>query len=134
MIVSNLKLVVFSNPNREDLGKALRDWNLWGSFFFIVFLGRRLRFHGLPPSRRLRHPLDSALLLAFDLTQRTDSVSNKQHNVVLSYTFPKVIQHYLFVVAFALLAAGAVILTLNVSSPRRSICGHKKLAFSDTIL
>ncbi|KAF2575659.1 hypothetical protein F2Q70_00005174 [Brassica cretica] len=80
MIVSNLKLVVFSNPNREDLGKALRDWNLWGPFFFIVFLGRRLCFHGLPPSR-------SALLLAFDLTQRTDSVSNKQHNVVLSYTF-----------------------------------------------
>ena len=42
MIVSNLKLVVFSNPNREDLGKALRDWNLWGPFFFIVFLGLTL--------------------------------------------------------------------------------------------
>jgi len=42
MIVSNLKLVVFPNPNREDLGKALRDWNLWGPFFFIVFLGLTL--------------------------------------------------------------------------------------------
>ncbi|KAL2502196.1 Integral membrane Yip1 family protein [Forsythia ovata] len=38
-IVSNLKLVVFPNPNREDPGKALRDWDLWGPFFFIVFLG-----------------------------------------------------------------------------------------------
>ena len=27
-IVSNLKLVVFPNPNREDPGKALRDWDL----------------------------------------------------------------------------------------------------------
>ncbi|KAI5022408.1 hypothetical protein ZWY2020_059138 [Hordeum vulgare] len=41
-IVSNLKLVVFSNPNREDPGKALRDWDLWGPFFFIVFLGLTL--------------------------------------------------------------------------------------------
>lgn len=38
-IVSNLKLVVFPNPYREDPGKALRDWDLWGPFFFIVFLG-----------------------------------------------------------------------------------------------
>ncbi|KAG8068525.1 hypothetical protein GUJ93_ZPchr0005g15409 [Zizania palustris] len=38
-IVSNLKLVVFPNPFREDPGKALRDWDLWGPFFFIVFLG-----------------------------------------------------------------------------------------------
>ncbi|KAI4977191.1 hypothetical protein ZWY2020_051064 [Hordeum vulgare] len=30
LIVSNLKLVVFPNPNREDPGKALRDWDLWG--------------------------------------------------------------------------------------------------------
>lgn len=37
--VSNLKLVVFPNPNREDPGKALRDWDLWGPFFFIIFLG-----------------------------------------------------------------------------------------------
>lgn len=41
-IVSNLKLVVFPNPNREDPGKALRDWDLWGPFFFIIFLGLAL--------------------------------------------------------------------------------------------
>ncbi|XP_058755194.1 protein YIP4b-like [Vicia villosa] len=71
-IVSNLKLVVFPNPNREDPGKALRDWDLWGPFFFIVFLG---------------------LILSW-------SASVKKSEV--------------FAVAFALLAAGAVILTLNV--------------------
>ena len=68
--------------------------------------------------------------------------------IVLSLHFssrawvPKVIQHYLytsgsficdfqsevFAVAFALLAAVAVILTLNVSSPSRSICGFKKVS------
>jgi hypothetical protein len=32
-------LVVFPNPFREDPGKALRDWDLWGPFFFIVSLG-----------------------------------------------------------------------------------------------
>jgi len=41
-IMSNLKLVVFPNPYREDPGKALRDWDLWGPFFFIVFLGLTL--------------------------------------------------------------------------------------------
>ncbi|MFS8004048.1 hypothetical protein Hanom_Chr13g01221081 [Helianthus anomalus] len=41
-IFSNLKLVVFPNPFREDPGKALRDWDLWGPFFFIVFLGLTL--------------------------------------------------------------------------------------------
>ncbi|KAF3771863.1 hypothetical protein EJ110_NYTH59311 [Nymphaea thermarum] len=41
-IVSNLKLVVFPNPFREDPGKALRDWDLWGPFFFIIFLGLTL--------------------------------------------------------------------------------------------
>ncbi|OAY31901.1 protein YIP4b [Manihot esculenta] len=71
-IVSNLKLVVFPNPYREDPGKALRDWDLWGPFFFIVFLG---------------------LVLSW-------SASVKKSEV--------------FAVAFALLAAGAVILTLNV--------------------
>ncbi|KAG0501705.1 hypothetical protein HPP92_001777 [Vanilla planifolia] len=34
----NLKLVVFPNPYREDPGKALRDWDHWEPFFFIVFL------------------------------------------------------------------------------------------------
>ncbi|KAF8091707.1 hypothetical protein N665_0438s0035 [Sinapis alba] len=71
-IVSNLKLVVFPNPFREDPGKALRDWDLWGPFFFIVFLGLTLSW----------------------------SASFKKSEV--------------FAVAFALLAAGAVILTLNV--------------------
>ncbi|KAK1399825.1 hypothetical protein POM88_009688 [Heracleum sosnowskyi] len=71
-IVSNLKLVVFPNPNRDDPGKALRDWDLWGPFFFIVFLGLTLSW----------------------------SASVKKSEV--------------FAVAFALLAAGAVILTLNV--------------------
>ncbi|MFS7906659.1 hypothetical protein Hanom_Chr01g00061851 [Helianthus anomalus] len=36
-IVSNLKLVVFPIPFRENPGKALRDWDLWALFFFIVF-------------------------------------------------------------------------------------------------
>ncbi|KAG7035611.1 Protein YIPF6 [Cucurbita argyrosperma subsp. argyrosperma] len=71
-IVNNLKLVVFPNPFREDPGKALRDWDLWGPFFFIVFLGLTLSW----------------------------SASVKKSEV--------------FAVAFALLAAGAVILTLNV--------------------
>ncbi|KAE8658709.1 hypothetical protein F3Y22_tig00116970pilonHSYRG00077 [Hibiscus syriacus] len=71
-IVSNLNLVVFPNPYREDPGKALRDWDLWGPFFFIVFLGLTLSW----------------------------SASVKKSEV--------------FAVAFALLAAGAVILTLNV--------------------
>ncbi|KAJ6296010.1 hypothetical protein OIU78_023942 [Salix suchowensis] len=71
-IVSNLKLVVFPNPYREDPGKALRDWDLWGPFFFIVFLGLALSW----------------------------SASVKKSEV--------------FAVAFALLAAGAIILTLNV--------------------
>ncbi|KAG6539280.1 protein YIP4b-like [Zingiber officinale] len=71
-IVSNLKLVVFPNPFREDPGKALRDWDLWGPFFFIIFLG---------------------LVLSW-------SASVKKSQV--------------FAVAFAVLAAGAVILTLNV--------------------
>ncbi|KAL8493310.1 hypothetical protein ACS0TY_024503 [Phlomoides rotata] len=71
-IVSNLKLVVFPNPYREDPGKALRDWDLWGPFFFIVFLG---------------------LILSWSATVRKSEV---------------------FAVSFALLAAGAIILTLNV--------------------
>ncbi|RVW14604.1 Protein YIPF6-like [Vitis vinifera] len=27
---------------REDPGKALRDWDLWGPFFFVIFLGLTL--------------------------------------------------------------------------------------------
>lgn len=71
-IVSNLKLVVFPNPFREDPGKALRDWDLWGPFFFIVFLGLTLSW----------------------------SASVKKSEV--------------FAVAFGVLAAGAIVLTLNV--------------------
>lgn len=41
-ILSNLKLVLFPNPHREDPGKALRDWDLWGPFFFVIFLGLTL--------------------------------------------------------------------------------------------
>ncbi|KAJ8759745.1 hypothetical protein K2173_009846 [Erythroxylum novogranatense] len=70
--LSNLKLVVFPNPYREDPGKVLRDWDLWGPFFFIVCLGLILSW--------------SALVKKFEV----------------------------FAVALALLAAGAVILTLNV--------------------
>ncbi|TVU19555.1 hypothetical protein EJB05_35708, partial [Eragrostis curvula] len=71
-IVSNLKLVVFPNPFREDPGKALRDWDLWGPFFFIVFLG---------------------LILSWSATVKKSEV---------------------FAVAFAVLAAGAIVLTFNV--------------------
>ncbi|PWZ19277.1 Protein YIPF6 [Zea mays] len=71
-IVSNLKLVVFPNPFREDPGKALRDWDLWGPFFFIVLLG---------------------LILSWSATAKKSQV---------------------FAVAFAVLAAGAIVLTLNV--------------------
>ncbi|XP_062180963.1 protein YIP4a-like [Phragmites australis] len=71
-IVTNLKLVVFPNPLRDDPGKALRDWDLWGPFFFIVLLG---------------------LILSWSATVKKSEV---------------------FTVAFAVLAAGAVVLTLNV--------------------
>ncbi|KAK8457720.1 hypothetical protein SEVIR_3G233400v4 [Setaria viridis] len=71
-VVSNLKFVVFPNPFREDSGKALRDWDLWGPFFFIVSLG---------------------LILSWSATTEKSQV---------------------FAVAFAVLAAGAIVLTLNV--------------------
>ncbi|XP_066364073.1 protein YIP4a-like isoform X2 [Miscanthus floridulus] len=71
-IVSNLKLVVFPNPFRDDPGKALRDWDLWGPFFFIVLLG---------------------LILSWSATAKKSQV---------------------FAVAFAVLAAGAIVFTLNV--------------------
>lgn len=68
----NLRHVVFPNPYREDPGQALRDWDLWGPFFFIIFLGIAISY----------------------------SASSDNSNV--------------FAVVFAVLAAGAVILTLNV--------------------
>eukprot|EP00249_Psilotum_nudum_P012587 c23870_g1_i1 orf=162-992(-) len=69
---NNLKLVVFPNPYREDPGRALRDWDLWGPFFFIIFLGVAISY----------------------------SATNDKSEV--------------FAVVFAVLAAGAVVLTLNV--------------------
>ncbi|XP_012831235.1 PREDICTED: transcription initiation factor TFIID subunit 3-like [Erythranthe guttata] len=89
-IVSNLKLVVFPNPFREDPGKALRDWDLWGPFFFIVFLGLTLSW----------------------------SASVKKSEV--------------FAVAFALLAAGAIILTLNVLLLRIGYGGDLFASYSDS--
>lgn len=71
-IGANLRLVVFPNPYREDPGQALRDWDLWGPFFFIVFLGVAISY----------------------------SASSDNSKV--------------FAVVFAVLAAGAVVLTLNV--------------------
>lgn len=69
---ANLRLVVFPNPYRENSGQALRDWDLWGPFFFIVFLGVAISY----------------------------SASSDNSKV--------------FAVVFAVLAAGAVVLTLNV--------------------
>jgi hypothetical protein len=40
----NLKDVVLPNPYRKDPGKALRDWDLWGPFFFIIFLALTLSY------------------------------------------------------------------------------------------
>ncbi|XP_038983808.1 uncharacterized protein LOC103720424 isoform X1 [Phoenix dactylifera] len=66
-IATNLKLVVFPNPNREDPGKALRDWDLWGPFFFIIFLGLVLSWSasvkkgkGAGPSAGVSQVLDRA--------------------------------------------------------------------------
>lgn len=42
LIYSNLKLVVIPNPYRDDPGKALRDWDLWGPFIFVLLLGINL--------------------------------------------------------------------------------------------
>ncbi|KAH7436097.1 hypothetical protein KP509_05G002300 [Ceratopteris richardii] len=69
---TNLRHVVFPNPYREDPGQALRDWDLWGPFFFIVFLGVAISYSASSDNSRV------------------------------------------FAVVFAVLAAGAVILTLNV--------------------
>ncbi|CAG7871088.1 unnamed protein product, partial [Brassica rapa] len=70
-----------ASAGREDLGKAFRDWDPWGPFLFIVFLGLTLSWSAsvkklikiLALKLKAKASLDSALLLAFDLTQRTDS-------------------------------------------------------------
>ncbi|CAK9226596.1 unnamed protein product [Sphagnum troendelagicum] len=43
-VVNNLRNVVFPNPYREDPGKPLRDWDLWGPFFFIIFMALALSY------------------------------------------------------------------------------------------
>jgi hypothetical protein len=43
-VANNLKDVVLPNPYREDPGKALRDWDLWGPFSFIIFLALTLSY------------------------------------------------------------------------------------------
>ncbi|CAM6104806.1 unnamed protein product [Calypogeia fissa] len=85
-VVSNLKQVVFPNPYREDPGKALRDWDLWGPFFFIIFL---------------------ALTLSSSATENKSKV---------------------FAVVFAVLSAGAVVLTLNVQLLGGSIIFFQSLS------
>ncbi|KAJ0259004.1 hypothetical protein HA466_0077000 [Hirschfeldia incana] len=90
-IVSNLKLVVFPNPNREDLGKALWDWDLWRPFCFIVFSGLSLTFTWSASVKKvikiLALELKVAPLLAFDLTHRTDSVRNINNTMRCSLIF-----------------------------------------------
>ncbi|KAH0858410.1 hypothetical protein HID58_086671 [Brassica napus] len=112
---------------------ALRDWDLWGPFFFIVFLGLMLSWS--PSVKKAKASLDSGLLLAFDLTQRTDShlmsMIRYAINHIVKFTIKCCSHSEVFAVAFALLAAVAVILTLNVSSPRRSICGFKKVKLGE---
>ncbi|KAJ7528813.1 hypothetical protein O6H91_15G021300 [Diphasiastrum complanatum] len=81
-VVSNLRIVVFPNPYRKDAGRALRDWDLWGPFFFIIFL---------------------AFILSYNA----------------SADRPKV-----FAVVFAVLSAGAIVLTLNVVLLSLSVLGY----------
>ncbi|EFJ25589.1 hypothetical protein SELMODRAFT_148966 [Selaginella moellendorffii] len=71
-VFENLKNVVFPNPYRKDAGKALKDWDLWGPFFFIIFLA-----------------------------------------TVLSYS-ASADRAKVFATVFAVLSAGAVVLTVNV--------------------
>lgn len=85
-VATNLKQVVFPNPYREDPGKALRDWDLWGPFFFIIFL---------------------ALTLSSSATENKSKV---------------------FAVVFAVLSAGAIVLTLNVQLLGGSIIFFQSLS------
>ncbi|KAG6548440.1 hypothetical protein Mapa_009927 [Marchantia paleacea] len=85
-VATNLRHVVFPNPYREDPGKALRDWDLWGPFFFIIFL---------------------ALTLSSSATENKSKV---------------------FAVVFAVLSAGAIVLTLNVQLLGGSIIFFQSLS------
>ncbi|KAJ7298603.1 hypothetical protein O6H91_06G140000 [Diphasiastrum complanatum] len=71
-VVNNLRTVVFPNPYRKDSDVALRDWDLWGPFFFVIFL---------------------AFILSYSAAADRAKV---------------------FAVVFAVLSAGAIVLTLNV--------------------
>ncbi|KAJ0259005.1 hypothetical protein HA466_0077000 [Hirschfeldia incana] len=73
-IVSNLKLVVFPNPNREDLGKALWDWDLWRPFCFIVFSGLSLTFTWSASVKKI------AQLHRITIANGQDVVVQFQHN------------------------------------------------------
>ncbi|KAK9150636.1 hypothetical protein Syun_008945 [Stephania yunnanensis] len=151
-IVSNLKLVVFPNPFREDPGKALRDWDLWGPFFFIVFLGLTLSWSASVKkiSKNTKAILGELQYIKIkrinpSVTSFTSygspsfSIAKKHHLCLLTGRYIKAIcresaaawlcqqnkgcvhergergrASEVFAVAFALLAAGAIILTLNV--------------------
>ncbi|KAF5954817.1 hypothetical protein HYC85_007673 [Camellia sinensis] len=73
-IVSNLKLVVFPNPFREDPGKALRDWDLWGPFFFIVFLGLTLSWSA-SVKKKMASSSRGLLTLFPDLNESTREIT-----------------------------------------------------------
>ncbi|KAK6159102.1 hypothetical protein DH2020_006416 [Rehmannia glutinosa] len=110
-IVSNLKLVVFPNPYREDPGKALRDWDLWGPFFFIVFLGLTLSWSASVKKVSRKSLFQDAVKVAFcfALTDHDYALVDRDQESDEDGSESEV-----FAVAFALLAAGAIILTLNV--------------------
>ncbi|KAG2271144.1 hypothetical protein Bca52824_065699 [Brassica carinata] len=91
MIVSNLKLVVFPNPNREDPGKALRDWDLWGPFFFIVFLGLMLSWS---PSVKKSEvfAVAFALLAAVAVILNTKCIFSKASTVIQATVYKHLIK------------------------------------------
>ncbi|CAL5333464.1 unnamed protein product [Camellia sinensis] len=111
-IVSNLKLVVFPNPFREDPGKALRDWDLWGPFFFIVFLGLTLSWSA--SVKKAPEVLNVSEVMQVEEYQRVFQPHEHKFKRIYWSDQKHISRSEVFAVAFALLAAGAVILTLNV--------------------
>ncbi|KAL6001957.1 Protein YIP4a [Asimina triloba] len=116
-IVSNLKLVVFPNPFREDPGKALRDWDLWGPFFFIVFLGLTLSWSAsVKKAIYIVYSFPKfPFILRAALMDGTGARRGK-HSSLMQFAdcASLTMLSEVFTVAFAVLAAGAIILTLNV--------------------
>ncbi|KAJ7528812.1 hypothetical protein O6H91_15G021300 [Diphasiastrum complanatum] len=147
-VVSNLRIVVFPNPYRKDAGRALRDWDLWGPFFFIIFLAfilsynasadRECRIQKQKPCTSLfadiltyilrkwkvcsirslyscwYHVLLRIVVLAIIFTRenfpgKRPCCCSKNIHVSCEHFQPKV-----FAVVFAVLSAGAIVLTLNV--------------------